>query len=421
MPPFLTRGLPMRRLLLISLAFCSLLTIRASAAHVLTQLAELTPTDRFNQDWFGTSVAVDKDTVVVGDFDANIEQYGAAYVYLKPASGWGDMTQVAKLTSSDNGEGFGTSVAVSGNVIVVGAANTSNFEPSATPGAVYVFVKPVGGWKDMTETAKLVASDGVAGDAFGNSVSISGGTVAVGAFFVNNFSGRVYVFTRIGAGWKQAAKLTASDSSGLLDYLGCSVAVNGNTVVAGSFGHNNFQGAGYVFVEPATGWANSTETAELSVSNGRGGDNLGFSVGINGATIVAGAPGAANGFGSAYVYVQPTGGWRSTSDFTAQLAASDAIEGDSFGQAVGISDGGRVVIVGAPGQTVGSNLEEGAAYVYVQPKSGWSTTRRSFSELTASDGAAFDTMGVSVGLSGSTFVAGAPKSNSPGEAYVFGP
>src|SRR5581483_5119115 len=301
-------------------------------------------------------------------------------------------------------------------------ANTSNFNgPMATPGAVYVFVKPASGWKDMTETAKLVASDGIAGDAFGNSVSISGGTIAVGAFFVNNFSGRAYVFTRTGSTWKQAAELTASDSSGFLDYLGCSVAISGNTVVAGSFGHNNFAGATYVYVEPGTGWTNMTETAELSVANGRGGDNLGFSVGISGTTIVAGAPGAANGNGSAYVYVEPANGWGTTSNFNAQLAAPDAVQGDSFGQAVGSSSSGGVVVVGAPGQTVGGNVEQGAAYVYVRPKTGWVTTRRASSELTASDGAAFDTMGVSVGVSGSTFVTGAPKSNTPGEAYVFAP
>jgi len=76
--------------------------------------------------------------------------------------------------NSDNGAGFGTSVAVSGNIIVVGAADTSNFHhPAATPGAVYVFVKPAGGWKDMTETVKLTASDGLPGDAFGNSVGIT--------------------------------------------------------------------------------------------------------------------------------------------------------------------------------------------------------------------------------------------------------
>src|SRR5581483_5788985 len=237
------------------LSFCAASSLAAPGSNAVRQLGELTPTDRVNKDWFGFSIAMSGNTVVVGDFDANIENYGAAYVYVKPAGGWGDTTQTAKLTSSDNGAGFGTSVAISGNIIVVGAANTSNFHaPAATPGAVYVFVKPANGWHDMTETAKLVASDGMPGDSFGNSVGISGATIAVGAFFVNNFSGRAYVFTFDGSGWIQAAELSASNSGGILDYLGCSVTISGNTVVAGSFGHNNFQGSAYVYVKPASGW-----------------------------------------------------------------------------------------------------------------------------------------------------------------------
>jgi FG-GAP repeat len=399
-----------------------LIPIVASAAVSIQQLAELTPSTRTDQDWFGIAVAASKNTVVVADFDPNIEQFGAVYVYVRPARGWENMTQVAKLTASDNGQGFGTSVAIDGDVIVVGAANTSNFEASAaTPGAVYVYAKPAGGWQNMTETAKLVASDGAPGDAFGNSVSISGTTIAIGAFFVNNFSGRAYVFTRSEGSWKQAAELTASDSSGLLDYLGCSVAISGNTVVAGSFGHNNFEGSSYVYVEPESGWANMTETAELSSSNGGSSDNLGFSVGIDGSTIVAGAPGVMSGLGAAYVYVEPANGWATTANFSAELAAPSEIDGDSFAQSVSISDSGRVIVVGAPGQMVGSNEEQGEAYVYFMPKTGWGTTRRPAAEFIASDGGAFDTFGASVAISGSMIVAGAPESNAPGEAYVFGP
>src|SRR5262249_45765942 len=134
-------------------------------------------------------------------------------------------------------------------------------------------------------------------------------TIAVGAFFVSNFSGRVYVFDRVAGSWQQAAELSASDSAGILDYLGCSVAVAGNTVVAGSFGHNNFAGAAYVYVEPASGWTDMTETAELTNTKGKSGDDLGFAVAINGNAIVAGSPGAKGGLGAADVYVEPVSGW----------------------------------------------------------------------------------------------------------------
>jgi hypothetical protein len=404
------------------LMLCAALALSeiASAAN-WQQLAELTPTNRVKNDWFGISIAISGDTVVVGDFDANIEDFGTVDVFVKPPNGWSDMTQTATLSSSDSGEGFGTSVAISGDIIVVGAANTSNFKAqAATPGAVYVFVKPAGGWKDMTETAKLTASDGLPGDAFGNSVSISGGTIAVGAFFVNNFSGRVYVFTCSKSGCTQAAELSASDSGGILDYLGCSVAISGNTVVAGSFGHNNFQGSAYVYVKPDSGWTDMTETAELTTFNGQGGDNVGFSVAIRGGTVLAGAPGAHNFFGTAYVYVEPPTGWTSTGNYNAGLGAPDAVQGDSFAQSLAISDNQNVIAVGGPGANIGNNLEQGAAYAYVRPDAGWKSTRHAYAEATASDGASADLMGVSIGISRGIMVAGAPKSSSPGAAYVFG-
>src|SRR4029077_1867183 len=98
---------------------------------------------------FGLAVAMSGSTVVVGaplaTIGSNIYE-GAAYVFVKPVNGWGNMTQVAKLTPSIGSTllEFGESVAISGNTIVVGS----------TSGA-YIFVKPASGWRDMTETAQL--------------------------------------------------------------------------------------------------------------------------------------------------------------------------------------------------------------------------------------------------------------------------
>jgi hypothetical protein len=411
---------------LFSVLFLSVTMLNATQPPTLAQLAELTPSVRVTNDWFGISIAVSGDTVVVGDFDSNIETYGAVYVYVKPASGWTNMTQVAKLTSSDNGEGFGVSVAISGNTIVVGAANTSNFAaPAAGPGAAYVFVKPAAGWTDASETAKLTASDGQNGDAFGDSVAITGTTIAVGAFFApdssgNSFAGKAYVFLRPTTGWSgnlnEKAKLIASDSQ-LLNYMGASIATNGSTVVAGSYGHNNFQGTAYVFTEPAGGWATMTQTAELTASDGKGSADFGFSSSIFGSTVVIGAPNAFSSKGAAYIFAEPTNGWQNSTQ-TAELRAHNAAQFDGFGQSVGIS--GNSIVVGAPGTTVGANQGQGATYIFRKPPTGWKNTSRA-SELTASDGSASDSLGVSASVSGTTVVAGAPKSNAPGEAYVFGP
>jgi hypothetical protein len=401
----------------------------------LSQLAELTPSVRANQDWFGVSIAISGNTVVVGDFDPNIEQYGSVDVYVKPPTGWASMTQVATLTSSDNGQGFGTSVAISGDTIVVGASNTSNFAPqTAGPGAAYVFVKPAGGWVNATESAKLTASDGQDGDAFGDSVSINNTTIAVGAFFAtdgsgNSFAGRAYVFVRPAGGWtgnlNQTGELTATDSQ-MLNYMGASVAVSGDTIVAGAYGHNNFQGAAYVFAKPAGGWTSMTQTAELTASNGRSSAFFGFSSAISGNTVVEGASNAAMGNGAAYVFVEPVGGWVNMTQ-TAELKAPHATSGDSFGQSASISGPGAAganvgrmtIAIGATGANVGANSAQGAVYFFMEPAGGWVNTSHA-DELTASDGAANDNLGVSVSLSGSTVVSGATKSGPPGSAYVFG-
>jgi hypothetical protein len=416
-----------RSLMLLGLGLLSVMNGWAATPPVTwLQLAELTPTVRTTNDWFGVSIAISGNTVVVGDFDPNIETFGAVYVYVKPASGWTNMTQVAKLTSSDNGEGFGTSVSISGNTVVVGAANTSNFDdPQAGPGAAYVFVKPASGWTDMTETAKLTASDGQAGDAFGDSVSISRNTIAVGAFFAtdssnNQFAGKAYVFVRPSGGWtgdlNQTAELTASDSQ-LLNYMGASITTNGNNVVAGAYGHNNFQGVGYVFTKPTGGWANATQTAELTASDGGGSNDFGFCAAMSGNTVLLGAPGAGGSKGEGYVFVEPAGGWVNMTE-TAKLRTSAATSGDSFGQSAAISR--NAAVVGAPGATVGGNFGQGAAYVFTKPSAGWTSTSHA-TELTASDGVGNDNFGASVGVSGKTLVTGEIGNSNPGAAYVFGP
>ena len=104
------------------------------------------------------------------------------------------MTQTAKLTASDGAEGdyFGISVSISGNTVVVGA--NGDDDNGSTSGSACVFVKPSGGWSNMTQTAILTASDAAAGDYFGDAVSVSGGTVVVGAPDDDSIQGSAYVF-----------------------------------------------------------------------------------------------------------------------------------------------------------------------------------------------------------------------------------
>jgi len=343
--------------------------------------------------------------------------------------------QQAKLTASDGAEfdSLGTSAAISGNTIVVGA-------PSATvgsnpeQGAAYVFVTSSAGWADATQTAKVTASDGAAGDRFGSSVAISGNTIVVGApdstVGGNAFHGAAYVFVRHGSRWTdraQTAKLTASDGASF-DLLGTSAAISGNTIVAGAPGAtvagNASQGTAYVFVRHGSRWADGTQTAKLTATDGLPEDLLGSSVAIDRDTIVAGAPSPPvtqnPHHGAAYVFVKPGSGWTDRTQ-TAKLTASDGASVNLLGLSVGIS--GDTVVAGADLATVAANASQGAAYLFVKPGSRWTDATQT-AKLTASDGGSLDRLGTSVAISGGTVAAGAPGATVntnlfQGAAYVF--
>ncbi|HSB66436.1 MAG TPA: FG-GAP repeat protein, partial [Anaerolineales bacterium] len=371
---------------------------------------------------FGYSVAMDGDTVVVGAYWHHIPQTGggAAYVFVKPAAGWPGITQVAKLSASDIAfhDQFGWSVAISGNTIVVGSIY-HNDPGTYNTGRAYVFVKPDGGWTDMTETAKLTASDIQNSDEFGRDVAIDGDTIVVGVPFddveVNADQGSVYVFQKPPGGWISAtetAKLTASD--GLPgDMLGYSVDISGDTIVTGSYAHNHGAGVGegqaYIFNQSG-GWISGTENARLTALDSFDHEYFGFSVAIDGNLVVVGAPGEntfdGSGSDSAYVFIRPVAGWIGDLNEDAILSASDGDISDDFANSVAAS--GDVVVVGAPLDDIGDEGDQGSAYVYSKPESGWSAMTET-DKLTASNGVDTDLFGTSVSIRNNTIVVGAPK------------
>jgi hypothetical protein len=207
------------------------------------------------------------------------------------------------------------------------------------------------------EKAKLVASDGTAFDSFGDGVAISGDTVVVGArghdIGTKNAQGAAYVFVEPPGGWTGAvtetAKLVASDGAAV-DFLGWSVAISGDTVVVGAAGDDTQRGSAYVFVRPPGGWMGTlTEQAKLRASVRGISDFFGASVAVSEDTVLVGAPDddvAANANqGSAYVFVRPAGGWAGTLTEQAMLTASDGAAAAFFGRSVAVS--GDTAVVGA--------------------------------------------------------------------------
>lgn len=154
------------------------------------QRAKLTASDAEDSDQLGRSVAISADgsTVAAGANGDDLDR-GAVYVYERPVAGWADATQDAKLTASDtaNSDFLGCAVAVSSDGSVVAAGAERKNITSNDNGAVYVYKRPGAGWDDATQTARITASDAAPNNYLGFSVAITadGSTVASGAYGVN--------------------------------------------------------------------------------------------------------------------------------------------------------------------------------------------------------------------------------------------
>ncbi|MCW1923355.1 hypothetical protein OKA05_12390 [Luteolibacter arcticus] len=352
----------------------------------------------------------------------------------------------AKASNTGSDDGFGSSVAVSGNTVVVGAplessnatgVNGNGFNDYAPrSGAVYVFVRNGETW---TQQAYLKASNTGEGDNFGWSVAVAGNTILVGAYQedsnatnvngggANNnspASGAAYVFTRSGTSWTQQAYLKASNA-GAGDLFGSAVALAGDTAIIGANreasqatgingdSSNNSaysSGAAYVFVRSGTTW---TQQAYVKASDTAAGAEFGSALGFSGDSLIVGAPLAASGAGAAYVFTRSGVTWIQQ----ARLQASNSAASSWFGQAVAIS--GDTVVAGAPGEAsnatgINGNAADtaapgaGAAYAFTRSAGTW--TQQAY--LKASNTAASDGFGRTLALEGPALVVGAPGEDS---------
>ncbi|MBI4661195.1 MAG: tandem-95 repeat protein [Verrucomicrobia bacterium] len=338
-----------------------------------------------------------------------------------------EVVQQAKLLPSDgaSNDSFGDSVAISGDTVIIGAS-WDDVGSNPDQGSAYVFTRSGTTW---IQQAKLTASDGAStfffgvvltGDHFGESVSIAGDTVVVGALYHDaggSFDqGSAYVFTRSGTTWTQQAKLTASDGLSN-DRFGRSVSISGETVVIGASGdqleNGSSQGSAYVFTRSGTTW---TQQAKLAASDGAREDSFGVAVSLFGDTVVIGAVlddvGSIVNQGSAYVFARSGTTWTQQ----AKLTASDGVANGTFGSSVAIS--ADKIVVGAPApRPTTDNHEEGAAYVFTRSGSTWTEQRK----LRASDGAFNHEFGTSVSVFADTAMVGAILSGNlkQGSTYPF--
>src|SRR5215208_580382 len=351
-------------------------TVLAAATITASASAAASPAAAFEQsllagdgaanDRLGHSVAIDGDTAAVGAPGEDSGR-GAVYLFTRTGDSW---TQTAKLTASDGaaGDQLGLSVAIEGDAIVAGAPD-DDFGGTTSLGSAYTFART--GPAARTETAKLAASDGAAGDQLGGSLAIEGDAIVAGApaddVGANADQGSVYTFARTGpAARTETAKLAASDGAAG-DLLGVTLSIEGDAIVAGApfdnVNGNSFQGSVYTFAR--TGPAARTETAKLTASDGAVVDRLGSSVAIDGDTIVAGAPadtvGANTYQGSAYTFARTGPAARAE---TAKLTAFEGAPDDMLGRSVAVE--GDAILAGAPLDDVGANANQGSA-VFLEP------------------------------------------------------
>jgi FG-GAP repeat len=202
----------------------------------MTETAKLTLSGTPPDSGFPETVSLSGNTIVCG-------AVGGAYVYVEPSAGWADMTQTAKLSTPGGAKTFFESVSISSNTILAGTV----------VGSAYLFVEPVAGWTNMTQTATLTAGDG--DPDFGNPVLLNGNTAVVGdgsrTVGPNTEEGGAYIFSEPKGGWKNMSSTTVLTASDARHYsrFGDAIAMSGNTLVLGAPAFK-FSGTAFVFGLP---------------------------------------------------------------------------------------------------------------------------------------------------------------------------
>lgn len=300
------------------------------------EVAKLTANDGANQDHFGSSVAISGNTIVVGAYgrdDSGLSSSGAVYIYEYIASSdqWTFSKKLNQFKPEAN-DNFGWSVAIDKDTVVVGAQLDEEVIKDA--GTARIFMRNEGGTGNWGELPVILVSDDAASsDFFGRAVAISGDTIIVGKGLAAG--GTVAVFDRAKGGanaWGQVQSLASQGG-----YFGTSLAIDKNTLVVGSSSTNT----AYVYSRPAAGesW---TEGAKLSASDSVAGDFFGWSVDVDGDTVAVGAVFGADS-GSTYLFHRNSGGADNWGEVK-KLLPSKSAAGDLYGQSVAIS--GNQMVVG---------------------------------------------------------------------------
>lgn len=412
---------------LIAGIFLCLLISNAYAQLSVTELDRVFASDAASGDSHGYAVDVDGDRAVIGsrfdDDDGNGS--GAAYVYLRNSQTglWEEETKLV-MASAAAGDYFGSSVAIDGDVIVVGAPQDDINVGSNFHGSAHVFTRGPGGWDAGVELLPLDSDTGY--QNYGISVDIDNDTIVVGVAYDDDkgaVSGSAYVFELVSMTWERTGKLLPPNT-GTNQNFGWSVAIDMDTIVIGA-PHWTVSGVGsaYVFTR-ADGWIDSSSI--LPATDNLAGDQFGWSVAISGDIAVVGArmdDAFAEGdeYGSITVFDSVSGSW-SNKD---KLWASNGQQSDRFGSDVATN--GEAVIAGAPQN---GPYNRGSIYSFSSSGGDWSEIPPVIEPLKNPGNVSnIQQFGTSVALDGASLIVGAPTSDIyngstfvyvTGAAFVYG-
>ena len=379
---------------------------------------KLIPEDLNPDDEFGRAMAISGDTLVVGmqRYSEVSDDRGTVFVYTLRGDQWVRQPNVSSNGTEEN-DRFGNAVDFDGKRLIVGAYSSN--APKGDSGAAYIFTRQGDGW---VEQAKLVADDGEAFDWFGSSVAIDGDLAVVGAIRedskgFDSESGAAYIFRRNGESWIQEAKVVGLTTRAN-DNFGHTVETNGEIVAVGvPKGGSADRGAVYIFHFQDNKWRQ--DGVALTV---RSGDNFGESISLENQTMIVGSPRDDNVVvdeddergptGAAYVFRKRSGRW----EHITKLLPHDAKDSDDYGYAVAIDAG--IAVIGSPDHYAGGPLS-GAAYIYVKKGEKWLKQAKLIDKLSSAE----DEFGYAVAITNDTAVVGSRQSDrrgiNAGAVYVY--
>ncbi len=333
------------------------LSISAANADPLLQgiTLDLTPAE-YKQ--LGSSVAISGDIAVIGA-PGSSGDIGQACLYQRSGESWSLLNCLSPSPESSTVQQFGHAVSISGELLVISAENKQNGQH----GVAYIYQRQGGAWLPQAE---LISPNASSNDKFASTLSISESYIAIGApGFSANKAGAVHIFKSTTSGWIEDKVITPISSFKSANF-GASLMLSGEYLIIGDDDHGRaHEGTGYIYKREEGLWSLQASLKGGDITKSA---NFATSVAISKNYAVIGAKSENNPLikkhkksGAVYIYKRSDKLWNSQ----AKLLASDAQQGDNFGSSVAIS--GDYLLIGAEK----NSSAKGATYLFQNKGDVW--------------------------------------------------